>query len=357
MTQPQHDDPFGEARQQILQSLAVAATVGEAAARWAAVGIQQRATNTQRQTAVDAATAAADQVAHDTQQQQDRHLIDHGLTDWLSHASMADTVRLWRTATIHAAAGDTRASQAATLAQQRLRLINQPLMDAYDRHRGAGMGQAEAMKVAAYDMWTAQTHTHGQSPAGARPHGTREAEQLPGGANGRSLDPGGTALDDLDAAVRAEAGRLAAHINPEALDRLQRQWRAAGMTPAADAARLLTQVAQAAAASGAMPRVAADGLAASLTARAETERRAAELDTAQPDNPATPAMNEHHDGQNRARVHTDLADADLAAAADRQRTLMNQTFPPLTTVAKTPGHNAAKQPATNAPTPRRPRTR
>jgi len=40
--QRQRDDPFGETRAQLVQALAVAATVGEAAARWAAVDVQNR---------------------------------------------------------------------------------------------------------------------------------------------------------------------------------------------------------------------------------------------------------------------------------------------------------------------------
>ena len=39
----QHDDPLGDARSQMVQALAVLTTVGEAAARWAAAGAQNRA--------------------------------------------------------------------------------------------------------------------------------------------------------------------------------------------------------------------------------------------------------------------------------------------------------------------------
>ena len=39
----QHDDPIGDARSQMVQALAVLTTVGEAAARWAAAGAQNRA--------------------------------------------------------------------------------------------------------------------------------------------------------------------------------------------------------------------------------------------------------------------------------------------------------------------------
>ena len=38
MTTPQHDDPLGDGLGKVLQALAVLTTVGEAAARFAAVG-------------------------------------------------------------------------------------------------------------------------------------------------------------------------------------------------------------------------------------------------------------------------------------------------------------------------------
>jgi hypothetical protein len=100
--QAQHDDPFGDVRNQIAQGLAVAATVGEAAARWAAVGIQKRAADAEGQAGAKNATCAADRLANSGQERQDRKLIDKGPTDWLSRASMEATVRLWRTATIYA---------------------------------------------------------------------------------------------------------------------------------------------------------------------------------------------------------------------------------------------------------------
>ena len=189
-----------------------------------------------------------------------------------------------------------------------------------------------------------------------RPHGTRQHAQLR--QHGPVALTGGSGmLDALDAAVRAEAGRLAAHISPEALDRLQRDWRAAGKTPAADAAGLLTQVVREAADMGVMPRAAADSLVASLNTQATVERRAADLEAAQPDTPGTPGIDEHHQAQARAQAHTDLADADLAAAGARQRSLMSQSFPPLTTVGKVPAHVAAKTPANLTVTQRKARTR
>jgi hypothetical protein len=128
------------------------------------------------------------------------------------------------------------------------------------------------------------------------------------------------------------------------------------MAPAADAAELLAQLARKAADTGAMPRGVADGLVASLTAQAATERRTADLDNAQPDNPATTMVDEHHQGQSRGQVYVDLADADLAAVGSRQRSLMSQTFPPLT-VRTMPAHVAGKQPANATPAQRKARTR
>jgi hypothetical protein len=340
----------------MLQGLAVAATVGEAAARWAAVGIQNRAAQTERQTAADDASRAAQRLDTNAQEQQDRSLIDKGFTDWLSRATLEETVRLWRTATVYAAAGNTRAGEAVGLAQDRLRKMNGPLMDAYDRHRANGMGQAEAMKAAAYQMWETQARNY-PPPQPGRPHGTRESEQLRGGADGKALTAGGSALDELDAAVRAEAVRLAAHISPEALDRVQREWRLAGQTPAADAAGLLIQAAREAVSTGAMSPAAADSIVASLKAQADTEQRAAALDNAETDNPTTGNVDEHHQGQAQGQVHTDVAAADLAAAGSRQRSLMSQTFPPLTGVGAVPAHVSAKRPATTTPAQRKARTR
>ena len=67
-----HDDPFGEARAQLLQGLAVVATVGEAGSRWAAVGIQQRATRAeQAERAVRQTTEQADRLDRRTRPRAD----------------------------------------------------------------------------------------------------------------------------------------------------------------------------------------------------------------------------------------------------------------------------------------------
>jgi hypothetical protein len=382
-----HEDPFAEVRSQAAQVLAVAATVGEAAARWYAVGVQNRAAATERDTAADEARRAADRLATDAQEQQDRQLINQGLTEWLSHASMEETVRLWRTATIHAAAGDPRATEAANRAQDRLRTVNTPFMDAYDRRRAAGMPQADAMRAAAYDVWEAESHAPAnRTPPSARPHRGK----------GPALPAAGDLVEELDAAVRAEAARLATHVDPDALATLQRQWRAAGMAPAADAAALLHQFADDAVRTGAMSRAAADGLIAGrpesgaaqpaepdqvatvqavpglsaddeindvasaqrhvLIEQADTEERTADIEQGEPDDPSTPDADEHRDGQDQAGAHTEHADADLAAAAHQQE-LMRHAFPQLTNIGQLPGHVATRKPATATPAMRKAKTR
>jgi hypothetical protein len=404
-----HEDPFAEVRSQAAQVLAVAATVGEAAARWYAVGVQNRAAATERDTAADETRRAADRLATDAQEQQDRQLINQGLTEWLSHASMEETVRLWRTATIHAAAGDPRAAEAANRAQDRLRTVNTPFMDAYDRRRAAGMPQADAMRAAAYDVWEAESHAHAnRTPPSGRPHRGK----------GPALPAAGDLVEELDAAVRAEAARLATHVDPDALATLQRQWRAAGMVPAADAAALLHQFADDAVRTGAMSRAAADGLTADppamrnsrqpaidvsqpdqadgpaetaepagadqastvptvldrvvdndseitnvagaqrhvLIERADSEQHTADVDGAKPDDPSTPDTNEHRDGQDQAGVHTEHADADFAAAAHQQE-LMRHAFPQLTNIGQLSGHVATRKPATATPAVRKAKRR
>jgi hypothetical protein len=81
MTTPQHDDPFGDSASKVLQALAVLTTVGEAAARFAAAGAQNRAAKTEQQTPVDRGPdrLPVDRVAqraYASQQRADRALMD-----------------------------------------------------------------------------------------------------------------------------------------------------------------------------------------------------------------------------------------------------------------------------------------
>jgi hypothetical protein len=63
--QQQHDDPIGEARTQLVQGLALLATVSEAVARWYAVGLQRRAeAQTQADRAAQVSAVAREQAEH-----------------------------------------------------------------------------------------------------------------------------------------------------------------------------------------------------------------------------------------------------------------------------------------------------
>jgi hypothetical protein len=344
MSQPhQHDDPSGEARQQLLQGLAVLATVGEAGARWAAVGLQNKATQAEQDTQRGEAARAAQRQANllAAQLRSERQRIAASVDgDWLTtKASFGEAAAAWRAAAVHAAAGDPVAATVAGLAQDRIRQIHPPFMDAYDRHRAAGRSTAEAMRAAAHEVWQAETRN---PRAGARPHGnTRPLPELTDQAQ-KALPPGGrNVLNDLDAGVRAEAARLAEHVSPEALDRLQRILREAGQTPAADATGLLRQYATAAVVDGALPPAAAEAIARDLDRHAAAEHRQATVSAGTPDNPRT-GIDEHTVGQMASGVWRGSADHDLAGAAQRRR--MGQTFGPLTVGTLAP-RLAGKRPA------------
>lgn len=84
---PQHDDPFTETRTQMLQALAVLATVSEAAARWAAVGVQNRASRAENAQRADRASALArseaDRLADAASREQARDaLCETGQPGW-----------------------------------------------------------------------------------------------------------------------------------------------------------------------------------------------------------------------------------------------------------------------------------
>ena len=175
-------------------------------------------------------------------------------------------------------------------------------------------------------------------------------------------------LDDLDAAVRREVADLAAGVDPEALDRLQRQWRSAGLVPAADAAGLLAQYAHQLRAEGHVPAAVADRLeatarwaaageaadAAHLAGYADQQRGQASHAAGTPDLTAT-TVDEHRDGQVRSSVAHGDADHDAVRAGQQRR--MAQTFPHLTVVQATQPHLVGKQPAETVPTRQRGRAR
>ena len=365
--QQQHDDPFGETHAQLVQALAVAATVGEAAARWAAVGLQNRAGKREQadrnEQASAAARAHADDLAHEADLEQDRadrqHIARAFDDDWLDRADLTETARLWRTATLQAAGGDQWARQAMSCAEERLRRLQPNLMDLYDRFRGESHAPAQAMQAAAYGVWLEADNTNLDPQA--RPHPGRQPAGLRVGAHGRTLGPGGGMLDDLDAAVRREVADLATGVDSEALDRMQRQWRSAGLAPAADAAELLAEYARRLRADGLVPVVVAEHLeatarraaagaaadAAHLAGYAVQQRGRATHVAGTPDLTAT-MIDEHRDGLVRSIVSHGEADHGALRAGQQRR--MAQTFPPLTVVQATQPHLAGKQPAHTVPT-------
>ncbi|MFI2712168.1 hypothetical protein ACH495_18790 [Micromonospora sp. NPDC018662] len=215
----QHEDPMAETRQQFLQGLATMATVGEAGARWAAVGIQNKAADRERQAHRDEAAAAArreaDRLA--AKVRADRERMAAALDgDWLvNKATFAEAAAVWRTATIHAGT-DPVARRAAEFAEQRLRQFRPDLMAAYERHRHAGSAIPEAMRAASREVWENDARA-GHRQHGARAHGGTpdRARITPDGPAG--LPPSGRGqVDDFDAAVRKEAMTLAEHVRPEA---------------------------------------------------------------------------------------------------------------------------------------------
>lgn len=327
----QHEDPMAETRQHLLQGLATIATVGEAGARWAAVGIQNKAAERERQADRDQTAAAArreaDRLA--AKVRADRERMAGSLDDgWLvNKATFAEAAAVWRTATIHAGS-DPVARRVTEFAEQRLRQFRPDLMAAYARHRQAGTPIPEAMRAAAREVWESDART-GHRHGGARAHGgTRDRPGImPDGPP--ALPHGGrAAVDDFDAAVRHEAMKLAEHVRPEALDELQRQWRATGKLPAGEPVQLLRDVA--AEMNQAVRAGEADGrpveairlarshveeaLARDLQSLAAAERGEGVRDGGTVDNPRTPA-DEHAAGHLASILHDGSADQTVATAA------------------------------------------
>lgn len=328
----QHEDPMAETRQQFLQGLATMATIGEAGARWAAVGIQNKAAEREREAHREQAAATArreaDRLA--AKVRADRERMAASLDgDWLvNKATFAEAAAVWRTATIHASS-DPVAQRAAEFAEQRLRQIRPDLMAAYDRHRQAGTPIPEAMRTAAREVWERDARAGHPQHGGARAHGgTPDLRGIaPDGP--AALPPGGrAAVNDFDAAVRQEAMRLAEYVRPEALDELQRQWRATGKLPAGEPVQLLRDLAaemnQAVRASDAEGRPAEairlaqshveEALVRDLRSRAAAERGEGASDNGTIDNPRTPA-DEHAAGQSASVLHDDNAAHIVASAA------------------------------------------
>jgi spermidine/putrescine-binding protein len=182
--QQQHDDAFGEARAQLVQGLAVLATVSEAVARWYAVGLQRRAEDQAKADRAaqisQAAREQAEQLAREAEVAEDRaerqHVARAFDDDWLGQADLAETARLWRTANLRAAGGDEWAREGMQRAEQRLRQIRPNLMVFYDRFRSEGRTPAQAMQAAAYAAWMAAENSTVGPQARAHPSGTERPD-------------------------------------------------------------------------------------------------------------------------------------------------------------------------------------
>jgi hypothetical protein len=408
---PEHDDPLGEARAQLLQALAVLTTVGEAAARYAVAAAHTRAGKAERADRIGQLADRADRLdtaalaAHD---RATRRLIDKAYDEaWLNKASVRDTAQLWRAAAMRASSGDARALRAMRLAEQHLHKLNPVLIDAYHSQRAAGKNLVEAMQAAVGVVWQHEKQTR------ARPHGAKAGDHAALRATPPALgdrpDPNGQRLgDELEVAVRAEVARLADGVDPELLDRLQRQWRSAGHAPAADAASLLATAARQLRADAAQarldgpitgmatirrgtnhpsnheqppatidyelaevpvhgdatgPEIVAQGLeraadevrtyraaASHLGGLADQQARAAVIESESIDVPATP-VDEHHAGLDSGHRRQGAAERPRADAEQRRR--LGRAFRPLTTLSRTRVHT----PTVTMPTPRRGRTR
>jgi hypothetical protein len=161
--QQQHDDPFGEARAQLVQGLAVLSTVSEAVARWYAVGLQRRAEDQAKADKAAQLSAAAreqaEQLAREAglaeDQAERQHVARAFHDDWLAQADLIETARLWRAANRRAAGGDEWAREGMQRAERRLRTIRPNLMTFYDQFRSGGRTPAQAMQAAAYAAWMA----------------------------------------------------------------------------------------------------------------------------------------------------------------------------------------------------------
>ncbi|MEV4664531.1 hypothetical protein AB0J85_21605 [Micromonospora echinofusca] len=348
MMQPQHEDPVDEARQKAMQFFGVVSTLSEAVARFAAVGIQRKAAEEERaagrERAAEAASRAAARLSDSVRADRER-LARRVDGSWLKDATLTDAAQLWRTATVHAAAGDPVAQKLAGLALDRLGELHPQWRAAYDRQRAAGKSAPDAARAAAHEVWESEATRAGASGRPARPHSGPEGLKLRAGANGKALPAGGQALNDLDAAVRAEAGRLLADVSPEALDRLQRDLRTSGRAPAADSLGLARQYVSQARKAGVLTPVVADAVDRDLLARADEDRAQARAVAGTPDHPRT-AVDEHTEGLVVATGHFGSASHDEAVAQQRR---LGSTFAPLVVGGKVDSLVAAKRPATVVP--------
>jgi hypothetical protein len=372
----QHDDPFGEARAQLVQGLAVLATVSEAVARWYAVGLQRRAEDqTKADLAAQVSAAArehAEQLAREAELAEDQaerqHIAQAFDDERLEQSDLSETARLWRTANLRAAGGDEWAREGMRRAEQRLRKIRPNLMAFYDQFRSEGRTPAQAMQAAAHAAWMHADNSTVGPQARAHPGRVPSHRALSGRVpEGRALGPGGQRLNDLDAAVRREVMALADGVDPHVLDHLQRQWREQGLLPPADAAEMLAAYARELQDRG-IPAAAAEELAAAARRAAAGEstkasdlagyasqQHGAAAEAAAAVGVAATAIDEHRTGLDQSNATDGAANlADLRAA---QAERLSRTFPHLTVVQATTPHLAGKREAPIVSTRQRGRAR
>ncbi|MEU8258983.1 hypothetical protein AB0C06_32520 [Micromonospora inaquosa] len=218
MAQPQqHEDPMAETRQQFLQGLATMATVGEAGARWAAVGIQNKAAERDREAHREQAAATArreaDRLA--AKVRANREQMAASLDgDWLvNKATFAEAAAVWRTATIHAGS-DPVAQRAAEFAERRLRQFRPDLMAAYERNRQVGAPIPEAMRTAARELWERDARAGHRQHGGARAHGGTPDRRGIAPDGPAALPPGGRAVVDQFRRRSQAGGDEAGRVRP-----------------------------------------------------------------------------------------------------------------------------------------------
>ncbi|AEV86830.1 hypothetical protein ACWT_5812 [Actinoplanes sp. SE50] len=330
LTQQVHEDPFAEGRQSMLQAMSALVTVFEAAARYAAVGVQDRAAEAERQAQREDQAARMQQQANRLraaeQRETDRYArqIAEANRPLRERGTLFEAAEAWRWGTVH---GDTPVGrQTAADALHRLRHLAPDLVDGYERRCRAGVAPHEAMADAAVDWWEQQ----------------HAAEPQPGRPSRRQLTHVPDAVDEFDQAVRAQVAVLARDVDPAAVAAFQADLRRQNMV-AADGLDLLLQFTVEQAKTMPADTELLVGRAIERAYRADGRTAAGALDR-----PAT-AADEHTEGQVAAKVLD--ADADQVAASigrhhnasGSPRAVSAQAFPPLRLAA--PGAQLRPTPA------------
>ncbi|MFI5845820.1 hypothetical protein ACIA8K_39555 [Catenuloplanes sp. NPDC051500] len=216
----QHPDYLADTGQRLGQSLAVLATLGEAAARLAAVEIRRRqwreAQDDRRrerhgQQPAGEGTPRPSPTSPETEARnaarRDRRLIARALdAQWLAAADLYDLAITWRTARLREPQFE-EARGVASLVEDRLREFYPRPMRGYDEAVADGMPRPQAMRAAVEEM--------ARTPV-MRAHGGRRSAAISPGS-GVTVTP-----DELDAAIRNERARLAAGLTDEVYRDLHR---------------------------------------------------------------------------------------------------------------------------------------